>query len=949
MNSRRQKNLFDEEPLSQAEPVATEPSPPEEERESLGPILSENPESDASLDTHGTSPLAGKTVYVIDANSLIFQVFHAIPEMTSPSGLPVSAVFGFTRDLFTILDQKKPDYLVIANDRPEPTFRHELYPAYKGDRAELPNDLAPQFEPIRQVVEGMGLPMLDLPGYEADDVLATVAKITSDAGGVCVIVSADKDCRQLLSDRVKIFNVRKNLFFDDVTLQAEWGIRPDQVVDFQSLVGDSVDGIPGVPLVGPKVAQQWLSEYDTLDNLLANAEKLPKGKRKDNLISGAEQAQLSRRLARLETELPLPTDWQHRPVGTMDRERLLELFKSFGFHSLSQRIAALPATKNAAPIEAWTANYILVDTFEKLSELVAEMSQQPWIAFDTETTHIWPRWAQLVGLSFCWRDGTAYYIPVRAPAGEKTLDENLVLDALRPILENPAIKKTGQNLKYDWIVMRGTGVELAGVEFDSMIASYLLDAGERIHGIDELAQRYLHHTKIKTTSLIGSGKNQRRMDDVPTAQICEYACEDADAAWRLRPILERDLAQEQLAKLAAEVEFPLVEVLVEMESNGIRIDVARLKELSAEYAVRIAELEQQVYAIAGRTFNIGSPKQLQEILFEEHKLPVLKKTKTGGSTDAEVLEELARLHPLPAKIIEYRQFTKLKSTYIDALPELVHPVTGRVHSSFNQVVAATGRLSSSDPNLQNIPVRTSQGREIRATFLPREEGWQLVAADYSQIELRVLAHYSSDPELVASFERDEDVHARVAAQVNGVAIEEVTPDMRRAAKAVNFGVIYGQSAFGLAKQLDISKEKAAEFIDAYFGRYQGVETFMNQVIADCHASGFVRTILGRRRAISGVRLNGGRQRNLPERTAINTVIQGSAADLIKLAMLAVHRRLQSEKWQAKLLLQIHDELVFEAPAEEVSRLCEMVSEAMTGVMTLRVPLKVDVEAGPHWT
>ena len=504
-------------------------------------------------------------------------------------------------------------------------------------------------------------------------------------------------------------------------------------------------------------------------------------------------------------------------------------------------------------------------------------------------------------------------------------------------MENPAIAKVGQNLKYDLIVLRSAGVEVWGVGFDTMVASYLLDAGERNHNLDELASRYLNHTTTKIQALIGSGKNQKRMDQVPLEQITHYAAEDADVALRLKPLLDVRLKEAQLEPLFRDVEMPLVDVLVELESNGIRVDVNRLAELSDQYGKRMAALETEIFILADREFNIASPKQLQEILFVEQKLPVLRKTKTGPSTDADVLEELARLHPLPAKIIEYRQFAKLKGTYVDALPQLVHPETGRVHASFNQVVAATGRLSSSDPNLQNIPIRTDEGREIRSAFLPAQPDWWLLAADYSQIELRVLAHFSGDETLRAAFERDEDIHARVASQVYGVPLEQVNSAQRRVAKAVNFGVIYGQSPFGLSKMLEIEQEEAAKFIDAYFNGYPGVEKFLREVLAQCRKQGFVTTVLGRRRKIEGVRDitaklgdPAGRQRTLPERTAINTVIQGSAADLMKLAMLNIHRKLKDGKLKSKMLLQIHDELIFDVPPEELDAMQALVQRRNGG-------------------
>ncbi len=590
----------------------------------------------------------------------------------------------------------------------------------------------------------------------------------------------------------------------------------------------------------------------------------------------------------------------------------------------------------------------MIATPERLAWLVGELKRQKLVSFDTETTSTRPRWAEIVGYSFAWNDGEAYYVPVRRAAGQPQLDPAETLAALRPVLEDPAIEKLGQNLKYDMVVLRSAGVELAGARFDTMVASYLLDAGERNHNLDELALRYLRHTTTKISELLGTGKAQKRMDEVDVERVTHYAAEDADVAWRLREVLAARLEAANLDTLFHTLEMPLVEVLVELESNGIRVDVPRLEALGAKFGKIIERLEREIHELAGRPFNIGSPKQLQQILFEEHKLPIVKKTKQGGSTDADVLEELALVHPLPAKIIEYRQYAKLKSTYVDALPQMVHPATGRVHASFNQVVAATGRLSSSDPNLQNIPVRNETGREIRAAFLPGFPGWKLLAADYSQIELRVLAHYSGDVTMCAAFEHDEDIHARVASEVYGVPLEAVTSEMRRGAKAVNFGVIYGQSPFGLARQLNIDKERAAEFIDAYFARYHGVADFLERVLEECAASGYVSTILGRRRAISGVRHGASRLRNLPERTAINTVIQGSAADLIKLAMIQIHRRLRQERSSARMLLQIHDELVFEVPGHELDALARLVSEEMASVLPLDVPLKVDVKWGDNW-
>jgi DNA polymerase-1 len=939
--------------------------------------------SDDAKSVASTKPpktLRGKTVYVVDSHSLIFQVFHALPEMTSPLGEPVGAVFGFTRDLMFLLEQKKPDYLFAAFDMPGATYRHEMFAAYKEHRTEMPDDLATQIPAIKRVLDVLEIPVLGVSGYEADDVLATVARITAEKGGECLLVTGDKDCRQLIGERVKIFNVRKNQMFDAAALAADWGVRPEHVVDYQALVGDPVDNIPGVPLIGPKLARELLEKFGSLEGIYEHIAEVAGGKRKENLTLGREQAFLSRELARLNVETPVAIEWDRGRAGNYDPAKAADLFAEFGFHALTQHMRSrIPPTR-----VAWKADYQTIDTPERLAALVAEMSRQPVISIDTETTSTSPRWAEIVGYSFSWDEGQGYYLPVRAPDGAARLDAAETLAALRPVLENPQIRKIGQNLKYDLIVLRSVGVEVAGVEFDTMVASYLLDAGERNHNLDELAARYLNHSTTTIDELIGTGKQQKRMDEVPIPLITHYAAEDADVVWRLRPMLAERLEKAKLDRLFREVEIPLIDVLVELEHNGVKVDVPRLNELSRQYGEKLVALEQEIYDLANRKFNIGSPKQLQEILFDELKLPKLKKTKTGASTDADVLEELARTHPLPAKIIEYRQYAKLKGTYVDALPALVHPATGRVHASFNQSVAATGRLSSSDPNLQNIPIRTDVGREIRSAFLPGHEGWRLVAADYSQIELRVLAHFSGDATLREAFARDEDIHARVASQVYNVPLGEVTSEMRRVAKAVNFGVIYGQSPFGLSKMLGIEKSEAAKFIQAYFAGYPGVSAFLERTIADCRRNGCVTTILGRRRLIRG--MEGGkssvddivakddafnspspltgegrgegealpllptslRQRSLAERTAINTVVQGSAADLIKLAMINIHRRLKSERLASRMLLQIHDELIFESPPEEIDRLIDMIKIEMSGVLPLAVPLKVDVKTGLNW-
>lgn len=938
----RQKSLWDAEPAAEPSrppaPVVADPASHDEVPAGVQQPLPME-ESSGSLE--------GKSVYVIDSHSLIHQVFHALPEMTSPKGEPVGAVFGFVRDILFLIETKKPDYLLCAVDLPGKTFRHELFEQYKIHRPPMHVDLVPQIALIHRVLENAAIPVLGQESFEADDILATVAHQVEEQGGECYLVTGDKDCRQLMTDRIKVYNIRKDQVYDRDLLAQEWGVRPDQVVDFQALVGDATDGVPGVPMIGPVCAKQLLEKFGTLEEVLKHPESASGARRQENLRTYREQALLSRQLVRLDRNVPLTIDWQGAQVRRFKWGSVRDLLADLGFRSILAKVDALDERVHEAQRTAEFTTHV-VDTPEKLAELVAQLRRLKSFSFDTETTSIQPRQAELVGCSFAWNDQEAWYLPVRTPPGFPHLEPQVALDALRPVLEDPAIEKIGQNLKYDMIVLRSAGVEMAGLAFDSMVASYLLDAGQRNHNLDDMADRYLQHETIKITELIGTGKNQRRMDEVPVPQIARYAGEDALLVVRLQPLLASRLTESHLDDLFSRVELPLVEVLTELEYNGVKVDVSRLRELSERYGRRMEELESEIYELAGHRFNLASPKQLQVVLFDEQKLPVVKKTKTGASTDVEVLEELARIHPLPARIIEYRQYAKLKSTYVDALPELVYAATGRVHTAFNQVVTATGRLSSSEPNLQNIPVRTEEGREIRSAFVPGDAGWVLLAADYSQIELRMLAHFCGDEKLCAAFARDEDIHAQVASQIHQVPLAEVTEAMRRQAKTVNFGIIYGQSAFGLAKQLGIEQDAAGRFIDAYFEGYPGVEKFLDKILAECRACGYVNTILGRRRAIDGVRERPGRQKTLAERTAVNTVIQGSAADLIKLAMIAIHRRLRRERLSARMLLQIHDELIFEVPSDQVDYLASLVSAEMVGAQPLGVPLKVDVKVGPNW-
>jgi len=885
--------------------------------------------------------------YILDAFSLIFQVFHAIPEMTGPAGQPTQAVFGIFRDLLNLVKDHHPEYLAAAFDGPGPVFRSQLLPEYKATRKEMPADLVPQIPVIRRVFEGFRVPVLQEPLMEADDVIATLARRGVERGLDVWIVTADKDARQLIGEQVRVYNLRKKKVIDAQVLDQEWGIRPDQVVDFLALTGDAVDNVPGVPGIGEGYAAKFLKEFGTLDRLLAEVSRVKEPKKKQSLREHAGTARLARQLVTLRDDLPLALDWEALLTQPPDVDALRALCTECGFHRFRDELGKGSEEPKAKP--AWQAVYHTIDTPESFRAFVDELGRQTKFCIDSETTALDPLRAELVGLSVCWRAGEAFYLPLRGPAGSTLLGERETLAALLPIFSDPAVEKVGQNIKYDMLALARAGVELAGPVTDTMILSYLLESGERNHNLDQLAQRLLGHTMIPITDLIGKGKSQARMDQVPVGRVAEYAGEDADATWRVEAILGAKVRDEGLWNLYAELERPLIAVLARMEAAGVAVDAERLRQLSREFADRMRAIETEAYALAGKTFNINSGPQLRQVLFDELKLPSLQKTPGGDqSTAQEVLEELALKHPFPALLLQHRQLAKLKSTYLDALPGLVHPEDGRIHASFNQSVAATGRLSSSDPNLQNIPVRTEEGRQIRQAFVADRPGWLLLTADYSQIELRILAHFSDDPALCRAFAHDQDIHRTVAARIFGVAPAAVDEAQRRVAKTVNFGVIYGLSAYGLSARLGISQTEAAAFIDAYFQEYAGVDHFITRTLERAQASGRVETILGRRRPINGIKATTGRVRNLAERTAINTVIQGSAADLIKRAMILVDRSLRDQGLEARMLLQIHDELVFEAPAAEIPKLAGLVSRAMTSALDLKVPLKVDVATGPNW-
>jgi len=904
-----------------------------------------------------------KTLYIIDGHGLIFAAFYAPigGELSAPSGEPTKATYIFVTMLLKLLRERKPDMVAVALDSAGPTFRHEMYSEYKANRAEMPEDLAPQIGRIGEILRAMNITVLQKVGYEADDIIGTVAAKADREEVKVYICSKDKDLEQLLGENVIIYDPKKGEEFDVAGLLEKKGLRPEQVVDLLALEGDTSDNVPGVADVGPKTALQWLQKYGSLDELLAHKDEI-KGKRGDNLRAGLEQLALSRKLVTIDREVPVEIDFADMMLKPFNRSVLEGIFGELGFRKLSGQLDKLPAetvqgiedTGSEAAVDSRfiaagaEANYILVDTPEALDDFVGQLKQQQVFALDTETTSVNPVAAELVGLSFSWQGGEGYYLPVKGPLGAVFLERQEVLEKLGPILTDPTIKKIGQNIKYDMIVLRRVGVELKGEIFDTMIASYILNSSRERHNLDSLALDFLGHETIKLSSLIGKGKKQITFDMVDTQVAADYAAEDADITWRLWGYFEGQMTDAELRRLYEQVEIPLIEVLAEIEFNGVCLDVRSLKKLNSKLTGRMDELVAEIHQQAGCSFNVDSPKQLSEILFDKLQLEAVKKTKTGFSTDQEVLEALSWRHPIAKLMLEYRQLSKLKNTYVDKLPSMIFSGTGRLHASFNQTVAATGRLSSSNPNLQNIPVRTQLGQEIRRAFVAGPKENVILAADYSQIELRLLAHFSRDKVLAQAFAAGEDIHRFVASQVYGISPGEVEQSQRNRAKAVNFGIIYGQTAFGLSRSLGISADEAQRFIDDYFGRYPAIRTFMEQTIAEARQKGEVRTILGRRRGIAEINSNNHNRRRFAERIAVNTVVQGSAADMIKVAMINIHRWIKEAHLPLKMLLQVHDELVFEAPAKLVGDYAPVIREKMVGAIKISVPITVDIHGGKSW-
>ncbi len=919
-----------------------------------------------------------KNLYLLDAYALIYRAYYAFirtPRINS-KGLNTSAMFGFTNALLDVINNHKPTHIAVAFDISGPVFRNDAYPLYKANREETPDDIKISIPYVKKIIEAFRIPILEKEGYEADDVIGTIAKKAAAEGYNVFMVTPDKDFGQLVTNRIKILKPSRQGNGSEIwgpqEVCARFGIkRPEQVIDMLGMWGDAVDNIPGIPGVGEKTAQKLLEEYDNLENLLEHADEL-KGKMKEKVKENAAQAILSKQLATIITDAPVPFDAVALELEDPDKDRLREIFAELEFRTLSERLlgeklqGANPEaaqmdlfgespTQNSSATGQSTmnsfdpdkVNYKLIETKDKRGTFVKELMRQKAVCFDTETTSVDANSAELVGLSFSWKAGEAYYIPL--PENQKAAA--FILKDFDDFFSSTEILKIGHNLKYDITVLHWGGVQVRGPHFDTMLAHYLIQPDMK-HGMDELAETYLGYRPISIESLIGKkGKNQGNMRDVALAEAAPYACEDADITFRLYEIFKQKVEEEKwLQGLFYSLEMPLMPVLAKMEARGVRIDTDALQQISEELAAEALKLEAEIYEDAGRQFNIGSPKQLGTILFEELKIDAKpKKTKSGQySTNEETLLKYAE-HAIVGKLLDYRQITKLKNTYVDSLPNLVNPRDSRVHTTYMQAVTSTGRLSSQNPNLQNIPIRTERGREIRKAFIPTDAQHTLLAADYSQIELRLMAELSGDQGMLDAFNAGEDIHASTAARVFGVKPEEVSREMRSKAKVVNFGIIYGISAFGLSQRISVSRSEAAELIDNYFRQYPGVKAYMDKSISIAREKGFVETIMQRRRYLPDINSRNATVRGFAERNAINAPIQGSAADMIKVAMIQINEAIDIAGLQSRMILQVHDELVFDALLSELEPLKLLVEKHMrTAMPSLQVPIVVEMDTGMNW-
>jgi DNA polymerase-1 len=883
---------------------------------------------------------------LVDGSSYLYRAFHALPSFNNSKGFPTGAIYGVANMLRKLISDYDKDHIIVVFDAKGKTFRDDLYDKYKATRSAMPSDLVLQIEPIHAVIHAMGLPILMIDGVEADDVIGTLAKKAAKEGKKVLISTGDKDLAQLVDEYITLINTMTNAILTPANVTEKFGVPPERMIDYLTLVGDSVDNIPGVPQVGPKTAVKWLQQYQTLDNIIAHATEI-KGKVGENFRAFIPQIPLTKELVKIKLDVEFKEELLVERQSP-NKDALISLYKELEFKTW---LAELLKDETSDDKSAQSTPYEIILTTAQLNNWVKQLAETPSFAFDIETTRLNYIETKIVGLAFAIAPGKAAYIPLAhtLPEAFKQLLFSETLNALKPILENPAIKKISQNMKYAIEVLANHNIQLQGIGYDTMLASYILDSSSNNHDIDSLALKYLGLRAIHYEDIAGKGAKQIAFNEIAVATAANYAAEKADITLQLHEKLWPMILKEPgLKNIYETIELPLTIVLAAMERNGVLIDATKLQVQSHELEKRLLEIEKQTFAMAGCSFNLNSPKQLQEILFTKLQIPILQKTPTGQPSTADsVLQELALTYPLPKLIIEYRSLSKLITTYTKRLPEQINPTTGRVHTSYNQTGAATGRLSSSDPNLQNIPVRMSEGRRIRQAFIA-SPGTKMVSADYSQIELRIMAHISKDPALLYAFEKNLDVHQATAAEVLGIPLEKVTAEQRRSAKAINFGLIYGMSAFGLARQLGIDRHAAQEYIDRYFARYPGVKNYMENTRLTAHSKGYVETLSGRRLYLPDINSSQFMRQKAAERAAINAPLQGTAADIIKLAMINIHAWLTREKISAKMIMQVHDELVFEVNEDEVTAFMEVICQQMMHAAKLNVPLLVSVGVGDNW-
>ncbi len=886
-----------------------------------------------------------KKLYILDVSGFIFRAYFALPPMTNPQGEATQALYGFIRSVLKLFKDFSPEHIVAVFDGPDnKKVRQEIYEKYKSNRVRAQPDLPPQIEWAKRFCELSGIPHVEVPGVEADDTMGSIAQWAAKEGNDIYICTSDKDLGQLVGTNIFLINPwKENLIVDRKKVEELYGVPPEQIIDLLAIMGDSSDNIPGLTGFGPKTAVALLKEFGSLENLMKNIDKVSGAKKQETLKTESEMAYLSQRLATIHTDIPFEKDPSFFSPRTPELEGLKEFYQQMSFNSLLRELDTYLEKEGKKTLEEEKVRYTIVESEEKLDELLHKLSQEKEIAVDVEATSLHPLVALPVGIGLGYREGEAWYLPFNGK-----LDSRLLISKLKPFFENKTLRFYGHNVKYDCHVLENVGITITHLSFDTILASYLLNSHQRRHSLDHLVLHYFGKIKIPFKSLIGSGKKEIPLDQVPIAKVADYCCEDVDYTIRLKHLLEKEIDKQKMGPLLYELELPLSRVLGKMERAGIALDASFLHKMSEEIKQELLELEKEIYHLAGTTFNIASPKQLSEILFERLKIKPLKRTATGHSTSAEVLEAIAATHPIAEKIISYRVLDKLRSTYVDVLPEQIDPNTGRIHPTFTQYVAATGRLACQDPNLQNIPIRNPLGKKIREAFRPGKRGWSYLAADYSQVELRLLAHFSEDPHLIKAFKEGKDIHTHTASLIFDLPLEKVSKEQREQTKAINFGIIYGQQAYGLSQELKIDIKKAAEFIDAYFKRYPRVLGFIEACVKDAYDTGKVSTMIGRERKIPEIHSNNAVARAAAERLAINTPLQGSAADLIKIAMLKIDHALEKNKMNSFLILQIHDELIFEAPDEELPLLQKIVKEEMEGVFNLKVPLVVHLSIGKNW-